>query len=103
MKRTPLPRRRRPLARGTWRAGYSARRVRRATPAWADADAIREVYREARELAALTAQPHEVDHVIPLIHADVCGLHVAANLRAVASWFNREKSNRFDPETFDGP
>lgn len=113
MKRSGPPRRRTPLKRYTplarhsgpctWRPTFAAKRLFVATPPWADHAAIREVFIEARELAELTDQPHEVDHVIPLIHADVCGLHVAANLRAVPSWFNREKGNRFDADTFEGP
>ena len=112
MKRSAPPRRRTPLRRstpprhyrtGTWRGFYADPRTKLATPAWVDWNAILEVFREARELRELTDQPHEVDHIIPLEHDDVCGLHVAANLRAVASWFNREKGNRFDVDTFEGP
>ncbi len=101
MKRGGPLRRRKELARGkelkrgTWLHTFANKRVLLATPPWADQEAIREVYREARELQALTDQPHHVDHIIPLIHADVCGLHVAANLRAVPSWFNQEKGNRW--------
>ncbi|GAF85217.1 unnamed protein product, partial [marine sediment metagenome] len=81
----------------------SRRRARVATPAWVDHDAIRELYREARELGELTGIRHHVDHVIPLAGELVSGLHVAANLRAVPADVNRAKGNRFDPETFDGP
>lgn len=106
MKRTPLKRRtplRRTAIQGTLKFLGEPLRHRHATPAWADADAIREVYREARELAQLTGQPHQVDHIVPLNHRRVCGLHVAYNLAAVPSWFNLSKGNRFDPDGWEPP
>ena len=38
---------------------------------------------------------YELDHVIPLSHPLVCGLHVPANLRVVKRTTNRKKSNTF--------
>lgn len=39
---------------------------------------------------------YEIDHVIPLNHPLVCGLHVPANLRVVLRETNLAKGNRFD-------
>ena len=38
---------------------------------------------------------HEVDHVIPLSHPNVCGLHCSDNLQVLTSKENHEKSNKF--------
>lgn len=41
---------------------------------------------------------HEVDHIIPLNHPLVCGLHCVANLQYLTVEANREKSNKWKPE-----
>lgn len=67
-------------------------RVRTATPAWADLADIKAVYQEAHHM-----QMH-VDHVIPLKHPLVCGLHVWDNLQLLSEVANKAKGNRFDME-----
>lgn len=62
-------------------------------PIWADRQAMRILYREARRLTKETGIPHEVDHVIPLNNPIVCGLHVETNLRIVPRTINRSKHN----------
>ncbi len=69
-----------------------------ATVPWADFDAIRAVYREADRLTELTGEKHHVDHVIPLNHTRVCGLHVAENLRVIPAGPNMAKGNHWCPE-----
>ena len=68
----------------------------KATPSWADLDAIRNFYDEAAHRTALTGQPHEVDHVVPLRGKHVCGLHVQNNLQVIPALLNRKKGNRFE-------
>lgn len=66
-----------------------------ATPPWADIDAIKELYREARRLTAATGVKYHVDHVVPLRHPLVCGLHVETNMQVITADDNWRKHNRF--------
>ena len=65
------------------------RRVRHATPKWADRKAIRQIYLQAQHLGK------EVDHIAPIKNDIVCGLHVPANLRLIDPIENRKKGNHF--------
>lgn len=69
--------------------------TRAATPPWADMEAIKAFYVEAARLTIETGIKHEVDHIIPLRHKLVCGLHCPANLRVITSAENRIKNNKF--------
>ena len=62
----------------------------KATPAWADLEAIKCVYQEAQYFG------YHVDHVIPLQGKNVCGLHVVENLQILSPSINLSKSNKFD-------
>ena len=54
-----------------------------------------EFYSQSVELTRLTGIKHEVDHIIPLNHSKVCGLHVPANMQILTQEQNRKKSNKF--------
>lgn len=69
-------------------------RKQQATPAWADLNAIKAIYRRAAELTKQTGERWHVDHEIPLKHSLVCGLHVPANLRVIPGAENQSKGNR---------
>lgn len=73
-------------------------RLRAAKPPWADVGSIQEVYAAADAATRNTGVLHEVDHVIPLLGRNVCGLHIAANLRVVTRSLNRAKGNRRPPD-----
>ena len=65
-----------------------------ATPPWVDRVEISKIYREARRLSDETGVEHHVDHVIPIQHPDICGLHVPWNLRVIPASENCAKGNR---------
>lgn len=81
--------------RALYRSGHH-KRVRAATPKWADRMAIAAIYREARRLTRETGIERHVDHVIPLKGRNVCGLHIAENLRVEFASVNKAKANKFD-------
>lgn len=68
------------------------RHLQQAKPSWADTTRIKEIYKLASE------QGLEVDHIIPLKHDLVCGLHVPANLQLLTRSENARKSNKFDED-----
>ena len=79
------------------RAFYSAKwrkAARQATPPWADMEAIRAVYADARRISEETGIAHHVDHYYPLQGKTVCGLHVESNLRIITGAENVKKRNR---------
>jgi 5-methylcytosine-specific restriction endonuclease McrA len=63
-----------------------------AQPKWADQNKLKEIYKRARLLGL------EVDHIIPLKHPLVCGLHVPNNLQLLTRTQNARKSNKFDDD-----
>lgn len=71
------------------RAAYRAAK-KNATPVWADKSAIRAIYAEAVRLGMA------VDHIHPLTHSKLCGLHVPWNLQLLSKSDNSRKGNRLD-------
>ncbi len=72
-----------------------------ATPPWANKAAIDSIYVEARKVSEETGVEHQVDHVVPLQHPLVCGLHVEKNLRIIPRSINQSKGNRYWPDCPD--
>ena len=64
--------------------------LRLATPAWVDLEEIKSVYEKAAS-AGLT-----VDHIVPVNHAVVCGLHVPWNLQIISRSENSRKGNKYE-------
>lgn len=62
-------------------------------------DAIREIYRRAQFLSRTTGESHHVDHILPLRHKDVCGLHVPWNLQIIPGRLNTRKRNNAPLDT----
>lgn len=73
------------------------RRHRNATPKWVTVGqklAMRQLYLQAMELTKLTGERYVVDHIVPLLSDEVCGLHVPWNLRVITQEENLKKSNK---------
>lgn len=73
------------------------RRHRNATPLWLSAMQkieIRQLYQIAITMSKTTGERYVVDHIIPLISREVCGLHVPWNLRVITQEENLKKSNK---------
>ena len=88
---------------GKKRAKDARRRAveRNCYPVWANPEAIEEIYQKACLLTAETGIKHVVDHIIPLKHPHVCGLHIESNLRIVTELENLKKFNHFTPYSED--
>lgn len=70
---------------------------KKATPAWADLEAIKGIYL----LAAINREGGfdlHVDHIVPLQSDIVCGLHCEANLQLMRASDNISKGNRRWPD-----
>jgi len=79
------------------RVSVRRRRSRRATPSWINKDQKKVMtclYIEAQRLTKLTGERYVVDHIVPLISDEVCGLHVPWNLRVITQDENLVKSNK---------
>ena len=68
---------------------------RYATPLWANRPLISEIYAECKRLSLETGIKHQVDHIVPVKHPLVCGLHVENNLEIISAFENNLKSNKF--------
>lgn len=70
-----------------------------ASPPWpGEAERIAALRRKANELSTLTGLRYVLDHIIPLNHPHVCGLHIAENLQTMYWRANAVKSNRWCPD-----
>lgn len=68
-----------------------------ATPIWADQTEINMVYLRAKKVEASCGTKMHVDHIVPLTHPLVCGLHCEANLQVLPAAKNLKKGNRYWP------
>lgn len=66
-----------------------------AMPSWVDKETLRIIYEQCAYITRLTAEPHEIDHIVPLQNSAVCGLHVPWNLQIIPTAENRRKANVF--------
>ena len=69
-----------------------------AAPAWANKKYVDIFYQLAKEEAKRVGVPVHVDHMVPLTHSLVCGLHVEYNLQLLVGKANISKGNRSWPD-----
>lgn len=80
---------------------YDAKRRaqgKKAMPAWANTFFIAEAYRLAKLREKVCGGKWHVDHIVPLQHKLVCGLHVERNLQVIPAPQNHRKSNTHWPD-----
>lgn len=85
------------------RASDAKRRAtkRNAQPAWLTPEQLAQmeaIYAEAREVEDLLGCKMHVDHIYPLQHKEMCGLHVPWNLQILTASQNVVKHNRTPEE-----
>lgn len=78
-------------------AGY-IRAVVLSTPDWVDRRELRLLGAWAKVMTIFTCRDHNLDHIIPLRHPNVCGLTVTANLRVICKLANFSKGNKYAPD-----
>lgn len=74
------------------------RKYKRARPSWAVPSEIMRFWTQSRQMTARTGVQHSVDHIVPLQHPLVCGLHCPANLQVIPRLDNLRKSNSYWPD-----
>lgn len=67
-----------------------------ATPKWVDLEVIKNIYLNC-------PKGYHVDHIIPLNHPDVCGLHVPWNLQYLPASENMKKYNKLPQKQQTNP
>ena len=87
-KPTEAAHRRKHAAMYAHHAAMRRAKKKQATPTWANLSAIKEIYRTC-------PTGYHVDHIIPLTHPLVCGLHCEQNLQHLSAVENIRKSNSF--------
>ena len=74
------------------------RKYKRARPPWASPAECMAFWRLSQDITARTGVQHSVDHIVPLQHPTVCGLHCPANMRVIPLVLNLSKSNNYWPD-----
>lgn len=77
-------------------ASYRAKKAL-ATPAWLSQEQsveIADFYKMAKELENVFPWKQHIDHIVPIKHSKVCGLHVPWNLQILSVKANLEKGNK---------
>jgi hypothetical protein len=91
--------RRQRMAYYTERAAHRRSQQKNATPPWLSEElqeAIKGVYWLAQDVQVTTGEAYHVDHIVPLVGLDVCGLHVPWNLQVIPADINLKKNRHFD-------
>lgn len=73
-------------------------KYKKAKPGWCSHAECLLFWEESKRLTAETGVQHSVDHIVPLKHPLVCGLHCPANLEVIPLKDNIRKSNNTWPD-----
>lgn len=99
--RTPLAERAYVNGKYCFKLALDRAKKYKAFPRWANTRQHRakilKIYIHAQYKNLTTKRKWHVDHIIPLYGQDICGLHVAENLRVISKEANVAKSNAFIP------
>lgn len=68
--------------------------VKQATPWWVDTNELIKIDKKRIKLQLKSKKEYHIDHIIPLRHKRVCGLHVPWNLQILEASKNLTKGNR---------
>lgn len=74
------------------------RDIKKATPGWANVEAIEKLRELARFKTLETGIDWNVDHIVPIKSKYVCGLHCEDNMRVITAKENMEKHNKHWPD-----
>lgn len=74
-------------------------RQKNATPSWVDVETLAAIYEESARISKETGVLHHVDHIVPLTHEKVSGLHVPWNLQILPAQDNWSKGNKFEVDS----
>lgn len=69
---------------------------------WVDVEKVAAIYKEC-ERRRKAGESVNVDHVVPVSHPHVCGLHNEFNLEIITEKANATKSNHWWPDMWDEP
>lgn len=67
-------------------------------PGWTTREQVLRLYKFARMTTVATGVQHSLDHIVPLVHPLVCGLHCPDNLHVIPLRDNVRKSNNWWPD-----
>ena len=85
-----------PVAKSERRVMRRALKLK-AVPSWACRKAITEIFRTRDALNKIYGKgAYHADHIVPLKGENVCGLHIACNLRVITAEANLRKGNRYE-------
>lgn len=85
-------------AKANIRSSRRFRFLRARTPAWADQDLLRALRRLGQIYTKATGIQFSQDHVVPIRHPLVCGLHCPDNIELDTLENNMAKGNRWWPD-----